>query len=162
VGQFAGVGAALVRELGGQTGAGDLGPSLEGLGTGGAVLAGGDVVSAEVEEVGNGGVDRDEALNVAGRLEPFHLAFSSAGRLVGVFRPVVEPFVLAVLDESIKICGVTWPALRKAVLSVFGASGASARLMPTRGCIRRRRSGPAARLRAERGSSADVRAKLSG
>ena len=37
------------------------------------------------------------------------------------------------------------------VLSAFRASGASARLMPTRSCIKRRRSGPAARPRARRG-----------
>jgi hypothetical protein len=48
------------------------------------------------------------------------------------------------------------------VLSAFGASGASVRVMLTISCIRRRRSGPAAQLRAERGSSADGRAKLSG
>jgi hypothetical protein len=60
----------------------DLGPGLEGLETGGAVMAGGDVVSAAVTEVGDGVVDRDEALNMAGRLEPLHLAFPSAGWLV--------------------------------------------------------------------------------
>ena len=58
------------------------------------------MIPAEVEEVGDGGLDRDEALNVAGRLEPLHLAFSSAGWLVGVFRPVVKPLVLAMLDAG--------------------------------------------------------------
>src|SRR4051812_8041207 len=37
------------------------------------------------------------------------------------------------------------------VLSAFGASGASARLMPTKSCIMRRRSSPAAQPRAARG-----------
>jgi hypothetical protein len=60
----------------------DLGPGLEGLGAGGAVVGGGELVAGKVEEVGDGVVDRDEALNVAGRLEPLHLAFSSAGWLV--------------------------------------------------------------------------------
>jgi len=82
VGRYDGVGAALVRELGGQAGAGDLGPVLEGLGAGGTVVGGGELVAGKVEEVGDGVVDRDEALNVAGRLEPLHLAFSSAGWLV--------------------------------------------------------------------------------
>jgi hypothetical protein len=37
------------------------------------------------------------------------------------------------------------------VLSAFGASGASVKVMLTRSCTRRRRSGPAARPRARRG-----------
>ena len=43
-------------------------------------------------------MDRDEALNLSGRLEPLHLSFSSAGWLVRILRPVVQPLVLAVLD----------------------------------------------------------------
>jgi len=39
----------------------------------------------------------EEALGVPGRLEALHLPLPSSGRLVGVFRPVVEPLVLAVL-----------------------------------------------------------------
>ena len=53
---------------------------LEGLGAGGAVIGGGELVAGKVEEVGDGVVDRDEALNVAGRLEPLHLAFTPASR----------------------------------------------------------------------------------
>ncbi|KJB90514.1 hypothetical protein N826_39175 [Skermanella aerolata KACC 11604] len=94
------MGAALVREFGGRTGAGDFGPSLEGLGPSRAVLAGGDVVSAGVDKVDDGIVDRDEALNVADRLEPLHLSFPSAGWLVGVLGSVVEPLVLAMLDAG--------------------------------------------------------------
>jgi hypothetical protein len=37
---------------------------VKGLGTGGAVLGGGDAVARKVEEVGAGVVDRDEVLNV--------------------------------------------------------------------------------------------------
>ena len=58
------------------------------------------LVAGQEEEVGDGVMDRDEALNVAGRLEPLHLAFSSAGWLVGVLRPVVKPLVLAMLDAG--------------------------------------------------------------
>jgi hypothetical protein len=48
------------------------------------------------------------------------------------------------------------------VLSAFRASGESARLMLTRGCIRRRKSSPAAPRHAGRGGPADGRAKRSG
>ena len=70
--------------------AGDLGPGLEGLGPGGSILAGGAVIAAEVEEVGNLIVSGEEALSLAGRLEALHLPFSPSGRLMGVFGPVVE------------------------------------------------------------------------
>src|SRR3954468_24049563 len=46
--------------------AGDLGPGLEGLGSGGSVLGGGAVIAAEVEEVGNLIVSGEEALSLAG------------------------------------------------------------------------------------------------
>ena len=46
--------------------AGDLGPSLEGLGSGGLILAGGDVIAAEVEEVVDLIVGREEALGLTG------------------------------------------------------------------------------------------------
>src|SRR4051794_4713112 len=46
--------------------AGDLGPGLEGLGPGGSMLAGGAVIAAEVEEVGNLIVSGEEALSLAG------------------------------------------------------------------------------------------------
>jgi hypothetical protein len=56
------------------------------------------VVSAEVEEVGDGIVNGDKALKMPGQLESFHLTFALAGWLMGVLGPVVEPLVLAVLD----------------------------------------------------------------
>ena len=46
--------------------AGDLSPSLEGLGSGGSIPGSGDVVAAEVEEVGNLIVSGEEALNLTG------------------------------------------------------------------------------------------------
>src|SRR3954464_6616719 len=58
--------------------AGDLGPGLEGLGPGGSILAGGAVIAAEVEEVGNLIVSREEALSLAGRLEAPHLPLPSS------------------------------------------------------------------------------------
>src|SRR4051794_28514761 len=46
--------------------AGDRGPGLEGLGSGGSILDGGAVIAAEVEEVGNLIVSGEEALSLAG------------------------------------------------------------------------------------------------
>jgi dihydrodipicolinate synthase/N-acetylneuraminate lyase len=69
--------------------AGDLGPSLEGLGSGGAILAGGAVIAAEVEEIVDLIVSGEEALGLAGRLEPLHLPLASSCRLMRVLCPVV-------------------------------------------------------------------------
>src|SRR5215210_3196183 len=46
--------------------AGDLGPGLEGLGPGGSILGGRAVIAAEVEEVADLVVGREEALGLAG------------------------------------------------------------------------------------------------
>ena len=46
--------------------AGDLGPGLEGLGPSGSILAGGDVVAAEVEQVVDLVVSGEKALGLAG------------------------------------------------------------------------------------------------
>jgi hypothetical protein len=46
--------------------AGDLGPGLEGLGSGGSILDGGDVIAAEVEQVIDLIVSREEALGLTG------------------------------------------------------------------------------------------------
>src|SRR5215204_5013842 len=70
--------------------AGDRGPGLEGLGPGGSILTGGAVIAAEVEEVVDLIVSGEEALSLAGRLEPLHLPLSSPGRLMRVLRSVVE------------------------------------------------------------------------
>ena len=77
---------------------GDLGPGREGLGSGGSILSGGNVVTAEMKEVVDRVVSREEALCLAGRLEPLHLAFSSSGRLMGIFCSIVEALVPAMLD----------------------------------------------------------------
>src|SRR3954466_6396949 len=53
--------------------AGDRGPGLEGLGSGGSILAGGAVIAAEVEHVVDLIVSGEEALSLAGRLEALHL-----------------------------------------------------------------------------------------
>ena len=46
--------------------AGDLGPGLEGLGSGGSILAGGEVIAAEVEEIVDLIVGGEEALGLTG------------------------------------------------------------------------------------------------
>src|SRR4051812_31791899 len=46
--------------------AADLGPGLEGLGSGGSILVGGDVIAAEVEQVVDLIVSREEALSLTG------------------------------------------------------------------------------------------------
>src|SRR4051812_23402741 len=70
--------------------AGDLGPGLEGLGSGCSILAGGAVIAAEVEEVADLVVGGEEALSLAGRLEALHLPLPSSGRLMRILRPVIE------------------------------------------------------------------------
>ena len=45
--------------------AGDLGPDLKGLGPGGSILAGGEVVAAEVEEIVDPVMGGEEALGLA-------------------------------------------------------------------------------------------------
>jgi hypothetical protein len=82
-------------------------PRLEGLGSGGTVLGCRHVVAlAQAQLAREAGqeekfVDRvvggQEPLSLSGRLEPLHLPFSSAGRLVRVLCPVIEPLVLAML-----------------------------------------------------------------
>ena len=47
------------------------------------------------------------SLNVRRRLEPLHDPLSSSGRLMGVFGPVIEALVLAMLDarHDLPLCG---------------------------------------------------------
>src|SRR4051812_40546371 len=71
----------------------DISPHLECTRPRGAVLAGGDVVAAEMEEIADLVVGGEETLCLAGRLEALHLPLSSPCRLVRVFRPVVETLV---------------------------------------------------------------------
>src|SRR4051795_8709966 len=70
--------------------AGDRGPGLEGLGSGGSILAGGAVIAAEVEEIVDPVMGGEGALGLAGRLAPLHLALASPRRLMRVLCPVVE------------------------------------------------------------------------
>src|SRR4051812_3362844 len=80
--------------------AGDLGLCLKRLGPGGSILGGGKVIAAEVEEVVDPVVGREKTLCLPGRLEPLHLPFSSACRLVRILGPVVQSFMLPVLDTG--------------------------------------------------------------
>src|SRR3712207_9534983 len=73
----------------------DVCPHLERTHPRGAVLAGGDVVAAEVEKVADLVVGGEETLRLPGRLEALHLPFSSSCRLVGILGPVVQPLVPA-------------------------------------------------------------------
>ena len=67
---------------------------------GGTKPGGGIVVAAARENVGDLIMGRKKPLRVARRLEPLHDPLSSSGRLVGILRPVVEAFVLPVLDAG--------------------------------------------------------------
>src|SRR3954471_367679 len=87
--------------------AGDLGPGLKGLGPGGSVLGGGAVIAAEMEEIVDPVMGGEEALGLARRLEPLHLPFSPARRLMGVFGSVIQALVPPVLDRGhhLSLCG---------------------------------------------------------
>src|SRR4051812_694368 len=78
--------------------AGNIAPSLEGTGTGGTVIVGGQEVATELEEVVDLAVAGEEPLGVARRLEPLHVPFSPSRRLVRDLGPVVEVAALAMLD----------------------------------------------------------------
>src|SRR6476646_2489063 len=78
--------------------AGDLGPGLKGLGPGGSIQIGGDVVAAEMEEVVDLVVSGEETLCLPRRLKALHLSFSSSGRLVRILSSVIQSFVLPMLD----------------------------------------------------------------
>src|SRR5215216_355808 len=84
--------------------AGDRGPGLKGLGPSGSVLGGRAVIAAEVEEIVDPVMGGEEALGLSRRLEPLHLPLASSGRLMGVFGPVVEAFMPAVLDRGHHVC----------------------------------------------------------
>ena len=78
----------------------DFGPYLEFLGPGSSVLGGTDMIAAEMEEVIDLIVGREEPLRLAGGFELLHLPLSSARRLVRVFCSVVQPLVLAMLNRA--------------------------------------------------------------
>ena len=58
------------------------------------------MVSAAGEKVGELVMGGKEALHLPRRLEPLHDPLSSSGRLMGVFGPVIEALVLAMLDPG--------------------------------------------------------------
>ncbi len=78
--------------------AGDCGPGLECLPPRDSVVGDGAVVAAKVEEVGDRVVDGEKSLDLASRLEAFHLPFSSPRRLVRVLGSIVETLVLTMFD----------------------------------------------------------------
>ena len=75
-------------------------PCGEGLGAARPEVGGGVVVSAAGEKVGELVMGGKEALHLPRRLEPLHDPFSSSGRLIGVFGPVIEAVVLPMLDPG--------------------------------------------------------------
>src|SRR5271169_596355 len=80
--------------------ASDVGPRGEGLGAVRSEVGGGVVVSAAGEKVGELVMGGKEALHLPRRLEPLHDPLSSSGWLMGVFGPVIETLVLAMLDPG--------------------------------------------------------------
>src|SRR3954465_6486782 len=80
--------------------AGDLGPGLKGLGSGGSILGGRAVIATKVEQVADLVVGGEKALGVAGRLEALHLPLASSGRLVRILRPVIQSVMLPVLNAG--------------------------------------------------------------
>jgi len=68
------------------------------------------LVTAEQEELVDPVVGGQEALRLASWLEPLHLPFPLSRELVRVLRPVVETFMLSVLDRGYHLalrCDVT-------------------------------------------------------
>ncbi len=73
-------------------------PDFEGPCPGSSVFGGGDVVSTQMEEVVDLVMGREEALGLAGRLEPLHPPLASSGRLTRGLGSVVQALVRPVLD----------------------------------------------------------------
>jgi hypothetical protein len=67
---------------------------------GGMKLGGSVLVGAAGENVGNLIMSGQKSLHLARRLEALHDPLSSSRRLVAILRPIVEAFVLAVLDAG--------------------------------------------------------------
>ncbi len=80
--------------------AADLGPNLKGLSPGDSILGGWNLVSAEQDEFVDPVMSGEEALCLARRLEVHHLPLSPSRGLVRVLCPVVQAFVLPVLDRG--------------------------------------------------------------
>src|SRR3954451_13961131 len=85
----------------GQSGhTGDLGPGLEGPGPGGSVLGGRAVIAAEVEQVVDLIVSREEALGLTRRLEALHLPLPSSRRLMRGLGSIFQALVPPMLDRG--------------------------------------------------------------
>jgi hypothetical protein len=69
----------------------DVGPDLKGLGPGSPVLIGGDVMAAEMEEVVDRVVRREEPLCLSWRFEPPHLSLASSRRLMRILSCCYAP-----------------------------------------------------------------------
>ena len=102
------------------------------------------------------GISSDLYNQIRGLMRTFGLVVPAGGGRI--FEANVRPLLegQAALAGSIlprlEACGArSSDGARPAVLSAFGASCAADRHLTTRSCIRRRRSGPAARPRARRG-----------
>jgi hypothetical protein len=63
-------------------------------------LIGGDVMAAEMEEVVDRVVRREEPLCLSWRFEPLHLSLASSRRLMRILSPVVKPLMPAMLDAA--------------------------------------------------------------
>src|SRR3954453_18563518 len=84
----------------------DVGPHLKGTPPCRSILACRDMVAAEMKEVVDLVVGGEETLCLPGRLEPLHLSLSPSGRLVRILCPVVQPFMLPMLDarDDLPLC----------------------------------------------------------
>jgi hypothetical protein len=76
----------------------DISPHLEHTCPYGSRRAGGDVVAAEMEEIADLIVGREEPLCLPRRLEALHLPFSSSCRLMRILGSIVQTLVPAVLS----------------------------------------------------------------
>ena len=62
-------------------------------------------MTLDVESVVGCGMKREKSLRGSHALEPFHLAFSSSGRLMGILRPIVPPIAfMAFCDPQMTGC----------------------------------------------------------
>src|SRR3954469_4847284 len=82
--------------------AGDLGPGGKCLSAGGMKLGGGVLAWAAGEEVGDLIMDGKKPLHLPRRLEAFHDPLSSARRLVGILRPVVENLFVGSMSQLVR------------------------------------------------------------
>lgn len=97
---LAGRGRQLARNSSCGGNSADLSPCLERPHPCGAVLAGGAVAAAEVEEVVDLIMGGQEALCLPGRFEALYLPLPSPCRLMRVLRAIVETLVLSMLDAG--------------------------------------------------------------